>query len=340
MPGVVPQVGDARSGGVAAAAGADFGALPAALVGMAAPAMAALTAIAGRYGDGSPSAVTGQGYAPPVVSTGAPTGPLRLGGEMGAQYGLHEGNTSRRVEALGNLNIELERILGDAANSTAHGRAAMSTLIAEVNTALTALGPVADTPEGQQMVMATLGRALQHAGTVLGQGQTNAAVSADRVAALAGRYVRESRPQAPAPRRRRRTRPGRGAAGTGPPRTMPTGQQSQWIDQAMRVLAENGYDTSQIDRSAIAAIIQHESSGNPHAINLWDSNAAAGIPSKGLMQTIDPTFNAYSLPGHRDIWNPVDNIIAGVRYSIDRYGSVSNVPGIASMREGGAYMGY
>ncbi|MBF6082941.1 transglycosylase SLT domain-containing protein [Nocardia cyriacigeorgica] len=190
------------------------------------------------------------------------------------------------------------------------------------------------------MVTAALGSALQRAGAVLGQGQNAAVIAADRVAALAGRYVRESRPQAPAPRPRRRTRPGRGGAGTGPPGTMPSGQQSQWIDQAMRVLAENGYDTGQIDRSAIAAIIQHESSGNPHAINLWDSNAAAGIPSKGLMQTIDPTFDAYSLPGHRDIWNPVDNIIAGVRYSIDRYGSVSNVPGIASMREGGAYMGY
>ncbi|MGW0047263.1 transglycosylase SLT domain-containing protein [Nocardia cyriacigeorgica] len=320
--------------------GADLGAVPAALLAMAAPALAALAAIAGRYGDGSPSTVTGQSYAPPVVNTDAPTGPLRMGGEMGAQYGLHEGNTSRRADALGELNVELERILGDAAGSTAQGRVAIGTIIANVNTALTALGPVADTPAGQQMVTAALGSALQRAGAVLGQGQNAAVIAADRVAALAGRYVRESRPQAPAPRQRRRTRPGRGGAGTGPPGTMPSGQQSQWIDQAMRVLAENGYDTGQIDRSAIAAIIQHESSGNPHAINLWDSNAAAGIPSKGLMQTIDPTFDAYSLPGHRDIWNPVDNIIAGVRYSIDRYGSVSNVPGIASMREGGAYMGY
>ncbi len=321
--------------------GADTGAaLPAALAAMAAPAMAALASISGRYGDGAPSTNTGQPYAPPVVGTGAPTGPLRMGGDMGEQYGVRQGNTSRQVEALGSLNVELERILNDAAGSTTHGRAAIGTIIAEVNTALTALGPVADTPAGQQMVIATLGSALQRAGSVLGQGQTSAAISADRVAALAGRYLRESRPQPPAPRRRHRTRPGRGGAGTGPPRTLPPGQQSQWIEEAMRVLAAEGYDTSQIDRSAIAAIIQHESSGNPNAINLWDSNAAAGIPSKGLMQTIDPTFNAYSLPGHRDIWNPVDNIIAGVRYSIDRYGSVSNVPGIASMREGGAYMGY
>lgn len=106
------------------------------------------------------------------------------------------------------------------------------------------------------------------------------------------------------------------------------------------MLRENGYDTRNISAADIATIIQHESGGNPNAINLWDSNAAKGIPSKGLMQTIDPTFNAYSVPGHRDIWNPVDNIVAGVRYAIHRYGSVSNVPGVANLHGGGSYVGY
>lgn len=68
-----------------------------------------------------------------------------------------------------------------------------------------------------------------------------------------------------------------------------------------------------------------ESGGNPSAINNWDSNAAAGHPSKGLLQTIDSTFAAYALPGHNDIWNPVDNAIAAIRYMIDRYGSIYNV---------------
>ena len=55
-----------------------------------------------------------------------------------------------------------------------------------------------------------------------------------------------------------------------------------------------------------------------------NSNAQAGHPSKGLMQCIDSTFNAHSLPGHTDIYNPVDNIIAGVAYPKDmhdRFGS-------------------
>lgn len=91
---------------------------------------------------------------------------------------------------------------------------------------------------------------------------------------------------------------------------------------------------------ALTQIAMHESGGNPKAINLWDSNAKAGHPSKGLMQTIDSTFNRYALPGHTDIWNPVDNAIASIRYSIARYGSIANVPGIKSLANGGKYRGY
>ncbi|WP_280360982.1 transglycosylase SLT domain-containing protein [Nocardia wallacei] len=126
----------------------------------------------------------------------------------------------------------------------------------------------------------------------------------------------------------------------GPVGPMPTGTQAEWIKEAIRVLREQGYDVSDSDAAIIAAIIEHESGGNPHAINNWDSNAAAGHPSKGLMQTIDSTFNSYKVAGHEDIWNPVDNIVAASRYSIDRYGSLGNVPGIAAMRGGGGYVGY
>ncbi|MCM6775057.1 transglycosylase SLT domain-containing protein [Nocardia sp. CDC159] len=126
----------------------------------------------------------------------------------------------------------------------------------------------------------------------------------------------------------------------GPVGPMPTGTQAEWIREAIRILREQGYAINDSDAAIIAAIIEHESGGNPQAINLWDSNAAAGTPSKGLMQTIDSTFNSYAIAGHHDIWNPVDNIIAGTRYAIDRYGSLDNVPGIAAMRGGGSYVGY
>jgi SLT domain-containing protein/phage-related protein len=71
--------------------------------------------------------------------------------------------------------------------------------------------------------------------------------------------------------------------------------------------------------------MQTESGGNPKAINLWDSNAKRGTPSKGLMQVIDPTFKSYARPGfNTNIWDPLSNILAAIRYARARYGSLEN----------------
>ncbi|MEV6140709.1 transglycosylase SLT domain-containing protein, partial [Nocardia sp. NPDC051990] len=121
---------------------------------------------------------------------------------------------------------------------------------------------------------------------------------------------------------------------------LPGGTVGTWIKQALAVLQQLGYDISKIDPQDIAIIIQHESGGNPNAVNNWDSNAAAGTPSIGLMQTIGPTFNQYAAPGHKNIYNPVDNIVAGVRYAISRYGSVHRVPGVKAVRYGLPYKPY
>ena len=68
--------------------------------------------------------------------------------------------------------------------------------------------------------------------------------------------------------------------------------------------------------------MQTESGGNPSAINLWDSNAKAGIPSQGLMQVIPPTFAAYAGPFRsRGILDPLANIYAAVAYAVSRYGA-------------------
>ncbi|BCK57291.1 hypothetical protein NWFMUON74_50630 [Nocardia wallacei] len=318
----------------ATTASAADGASAAASMPMAAAAMGALVAIAAQYGSGAPGQAE-QPYAPPQLTpSDAPTGPVAWDNAVSRTYTAGDHSRAGKGDAMGHLNAELSRLLGGAAADTTAGRAAVTAIIAETDAALTALGPVANTAAGQRQVIETLGNALQRAGAVLGQGQAATAVTAEQVTALANRYVAESNP-ARAPQAVRRA-----SAGGGPPRGVPSGNTGVWINQALHILQQHGYDIRQIDPSAIAAIIQHESSGNPHAINLWDSNAAAGHPSKGLMQTIDSTFNAYALPGHRDIWNPVDNIIAGVRYSIARYGSVSDVPGIAQMRAGGSYVGY
>jgi uncharacterized protein YukE len=126
----------------------------------------------------------------------------------------------------------------------------------------------------------------------------------------------------------------------GPPSSPPPGNVQQWIQEAIQILEQNGVPASELNANDIWTIIQHESGGNPNAINNWDSNAQAGHPSKGLMQTIDSTFSAHALPGHGNIYNPVDNIIAGVRYALGRYGSIGNVPGIRAVHSGGAYVGY
>lgn len=133
---------------------------------------------------------------------------------------------------------------------------------------------------------------------------------------------------------------GLGPSGGPPTSGPPPGNVEQWIKEAIKILRENGIPVTEENIDEIWTIIEKESGGDPHAINNWDSNAAKGTPSKGLMQCIDPTFEAHKLPGHDDIYNPVDNIIAGVRYTFDRYGGFEGHPGLESMAGGGGYQGY
>ncbi|MBW3700556.1 transglycosylase SLT domain-containing protein [Bacillus altitudinis] len=109
----------------------------------------------------------------------------------------------------------------------------------------------------------------------------------------------------------------------------------QWL---MAALMATGTSMSWLP--GLMTIAQHESRGNPKAINLWDSNAKRGTPSKGLMQTIDPTFNSNKASGMNDIWNPIHNAAAAINYIKGRYGNVYNTPGLRSIRNGGPYKGY
>ncbi|MDT0347210.1 transglycosylase SLT domain-containing protein, partial [Streptomyces litchfieldiae] len=72
--------------------------------------------------------------------------------------------------------------------------------------------------------------------------------------------------------------------------------------------------------------LMRESSGDPLTINLWDTNAEKNIPSKGLLQVIDPTFEQYHVDGtSKNIYDPVANIVAACNYAADRYGTMDNV---------------
>ncbi|GEC04821.1 hypothetical protein SSP24_24760 [Streptomyces spinoverrucosus] len=98
-----------------------------------------------------------------------------------------------------------------------------------------------------------------------------------------------------------------------------------WIRQSLDIMAQHGIPGSY---NGIYRNIMRESSGNPYAINNWDSNAAKGTPSKGLLQVIDPTFAAYHVPGTAfDPYDPVANITAACNYAAARYGSIDNVFG-------------
>lgn len=96
----------------------------------------------------------------------------------------------------------------------------------------------------------------------------------------------------------------------------------QWRSLATKALKmENQYSAGNL--GSLLFQMQTESGGNPNAINLWDSNAAAGHPSKGLLQTIDSTFKAYARPGYdKNVYDPLSNILASIRYAVARYGSL------------------
>ena len=101
------------------------------------------------------------------------------------------------------------------------------------------------------------------------------------------------------------------------------GNVERWAPLVSSLLKLYGHPASWL-RNTLRRMNQ-ESGGNPRAINLWDSNAAKGIPSKGLMQVIDPTFAANRDPRFpNDIWDPRANIAASMRYTMRTYGSLPN----------------
>lgn len=98
-----------------------------------------------------------------------------------------------------------------------------------------------------------------------------------------------------------------------------------WINHALAIMAEHHIPGTY---NGIHRNVMRESSGNPNAINNWDSNAVAGHPSKGLLQTIDSTFNAYHVAGtSTNVYDPVANIVAACNYAYHVYGSIDNVNG-------------
>lgn len=102
----------------------------------------------------------------------------------------------------------------------------------------------------------------------------------------------------------------------------PSAGVEQWRGLAKQaLLLTNQFSESNLN--ALLTQMMHESGGNPNAINNWDINAIRGIPSKGLMQVIDPTFHANAMEGfNTNIYDPLSNMIAAINYTVKKYGSL------------------
>ncbi|WP_407548477.1 transglycosylase SLT domain-containing protein [Streptomyces sp. Pv4-95] len=96
-----------------------------------------------------------------------------------------------------------------------------------------------------------------------------------------------------------------------------------WIRESLDIMKAKGIPGSY---EGLHRNIMRESGGDPNISNDWDINAVNGTPSKGLLQVIQPTFDAYHVSGTPDkLTDPVANITAAANYAADRYGSIDNV---------------
>ena len=114
------------------------------------------------------------------------------------------------------------------------------------------------------------------------------------------------------------------------------GEVSSWTSHACEIMSVppahwvRGYEV----------LCARESSGNANAINSYDSNAHGSIQSdgyplhcsRGVAQCIPDTFASNHVPGtSADIYDPVANIAASMRYVMGRYGVSSDGSNLASL---------
>ncbi|MGK4184932.1 tape measure protein [Pediococcus pentosaceus] len=107
-----------------------------------------------------------------------------------------------------------------------------------------------------------------------------------------------------------------GGSGTGDPGGAGV---HRWKSDVESALSKLGLSTSASMVSRVLRQINTESGGNPKAMGGTDGLADGH--AEGLMQVKPGTFRAYHLPGHGNIWNGYDNMLAGLNYAKHRYGS-------------------
>lgn len=105
---------------------------------------------------------------------------------------------------------------------------------------------------------------------------------------------------------------------------------ARWRDSVVSALRKLGLSTSSSMVNRVLRQINTESGGNPSAMGGTDGLADGH--AEGLMQVKPGTFAAYHLPGYGNIWKGYDNILAGLNYAQNRYGS-----GLSFLGQGHGY---
>lgn len=112
-----------------------------------------------------------------------------------------------------------------------------------------------------------------------------------------------------------------------------SGDIDEWISKGIQ--AGGVFTDDSATHEAIKSRAMQESGGDPNAINDWDSNALAGTPSKGLMQIIEPTWEAWRAYAGADMgdfasnWsNPIKSVAVATRYMKGEYGGPVGATGV------------